>query len=608
MPAGKINRINGYEIQALSSSYAVSASFVTTASYIPNAITTASVNSNTITFTKGDGSTFPITVNTGSGGGGPVNTSGFVTTSSFNAFTSSINSFTASYNTGSFSGSFTGSLFGTSSWATNALTASSVVVTLSPNTDERLPLIIAYTGSNSGTKLMYIDSGLDYNTSINTLYLPTNGALVIGNTTLQSNASTFGSSTSQNYILRITGSLNVSKSISVDGTVTAGFGANTVGFVGTASWAQSASQALTSSYAQNLIISGAINNVDYIDFNTGSAVPAWKSGRVFWDNTDGALSVYNAEQEITLQVGQENWTRVSNRTGAPILNGTAVRLKGAHGDVPEVELAQSIIVSGSVNILNQILGIATHTIENNSIGYITTQGLVRGLNTNAFAEGETLFVGTGSAGTLTNIPPRAPYEIIPIGVCVKASPGTSGIIYVAVQEPIDFSDLSSVLVSGSYHYGDIWTYVRSGSFGVWTHTNQLSGSYGLTGSLNATAITSSLFGTASWATNAQTASFLPVGTYQITSSWAQSASQAIIAQSASFLISSSFSTNIGDETNTSYTVTHNLNTRNVHITVYSASGTFETVYPDIQRPTVNTATVIFANAPTTNQYTVYISL
>jgi len=45
-----------------------------------------------------------------SGSGGTINTSSFVTTSSFNAFT-------GSYNTGSFTGSFTGSLFGTSSWA-----------------------------------------------------------------------------------------------------------------------------------------------------------------------------------------------------------------------------------------------------------------------------------------------------------------------------------------------------------------------------------------------------------------------------------------------------------------------------------------------------------
>ncbi len=51
---------------------------------------------------------------------------------------------------------------------------------------------------------------------------------------------------------------------------------------------------------------------------------------------------------------------------------------------------------------------------------------------------------------------------------------------------------------------------------------RISGSLIVTGS-----ITGSLFGTASWATNAVTASFLPVGTYNITSSWAVTASYAL---------------------------------------------------------------------------------
>jgi hypothetical protein len=295
---------------------------------------------------------------------------------------------------------------------------------------------------------------------------------------------------------------SITNAISASYALTASYVA---GSIASASYALSASYAATASYAQNIIISGSINNVDYIDFNTSASTPAWRNGRIFWDNTDGALSVYNAEQDVTLNVGQENWTRVSNRTGTTITNGTVVRLIGAHGDVPEVERAQSLLVSGSVNVLNQILGVATHDIEDNSKGFITTQGLVRGLNTNAFNDGDTLFVGTGSAGVLQNTPPIAPYEIIPVGVCVKASPGTSGIIYVAVQEPIDFSDLSSVLVQGTYSYGDLWTYVKSGSVGVWTHTNQLSGSYSITGSLRATSFTGSLLGTSSFA---RTASFV----------------------------------------------------------------------------------------------------
>ena len=268
---------------------------------------------------------------------------------------------------------------------------------------------------------------------------------------------------------------------------------------GTASYAiqaLSASYALTSSYSQNLQISGSIANVDYIDFNTGSATPAYKSGRVFFDNVDGALSVYNAEADITLQVGQESWVRVFNE-GTTITNGTAVRLVGSHGDVPLIVRAQSAQVSGSALGDNQIIGVATHTIETNSIGYVTTQGLTRGLNTSAFADGDLLFVSS-SAGLITNVIPQAPFEVIQVGICVKAGPGGSGIIFVFPTQPIDFGDLASA-ERGTYTYGDLWSYQQSGSVGIWKHTNQLSGSYGITGSLSVTAgITGSLFGTASY--------------------------------------------------------------------------------------------------------------
>ena len=116
----------------------------------------------------------------------------------------------------SFTGSFTGSLLGTASYAD---TASAVNVTVSSNTDEFLPVIVAYTGSSDGAKLAYIDSGFQYNPSTNALYLPSNGALVAGNVTVSSNTSTFGSATAQNHTLNLTGSLNVTKSLNVIGSM-----------------------------------------------------------------------------------------------------------------------------------------------------------------------------------------------------------------------------------------------------------------------------------------------------------------------------------------------------------------------------------------------------
>jgi len=357
-----------------------------------------------------------------------------------------------------------------------------------------------------------------------------------------------------------TGSAEITGSLIVTGSIlsTDGF---TGSLLGTASYSNkslSSSYAETASYANDFTILGSITSVNYIDFNTGSAAPAWKSGRVYWNNIDSCLDVYNAEADVTLQVGQENWTRIRNNTGVTIANGSVVRLDGSQGDVPTAVLAQSIAVSGSVNVDNQILGLATHNIEANSFGYVTTQGLVRGLNTNAFIEGETLYVST-TAGLLTGTAPEAPFEIIPVGVCVKASPGGSGIIYVAVQEPIDFSDLSSVRVQGNYAYGDLWTYVQSGSYGVWTHTNQLSGSYGLTGSLSVTngGVTGSLFGTAS---NALTASYLNtlnqnvIVNGNVSINGTASIAYLNVAYESASIIYSSGSNQFGDATNDTQTL------------------------------------------------------
>jgi hypothetical protein len=55
----------------------------------------------------------------------------------------------------------------------------------------------------------------------------------------------------------------------------------------------------------------------------------------------------------------------------------------------------------------------------------------------------------------------------------------------------------------SSSFGDLL--VRSGS--VWINSKQLTGSYGLTGSLSATSFTGSLFGTSSWANNTISASY-----------------------------------------------------------------------------------------------------
>jgi hypothetical protein len=173
----------------------------------------------------------------------------------------------------------------------------------------------------------------------------------------------------------------------------------------------------------------------------------------------------------------------------------------------------------------------------------------------------------------------------------------------------------------------------------------VNGSLIVTGSTTSTlGFTGSLFGTASWSANAISASQVttnndsaPVIMYltyvrqtgslvsqpgvnanlsynPITNTIFATASQAL---TASFALNagstfSSTSSIIGNGTLTTWNINHGFNTRNLHITVYESSsngitGNGETVYPDIRRINANTASIIFANPPTSNQYIVYIS-
>lgn len=63
---------------------------------------------------------------------------------------------------------------------------------------------------------------------------------------------------------------------------------------------------------------------------------------------------------------------------------------------------------------------------------------------------------------------------------------------------------------------------------------------------------------------------------------------------------------IGDGSATAFNIDHNLNTRDVIVTVYKNSGNYDDVLVDVTRPTVNRVTVTFAAAPAASAYRVVV--
>lgn len=78
------------------------------------------------------------------------------------------------------------------------------------------------------------------------------------------------------------------------------------------------------------------------------------------------------------------------------------------------------------------------------------------------------------------------------------------------------------------------------------------------------------------------------------------------AELASAVLPQKLAFTIGDNSNTTFTVTHNMNTRDVIVTVYEVGSPYAAVYADIEHATVNTVTVAFSAAPATNEYRVVV--
>jgi hypothetical protein len=74
----------------------------------------------------------------------------------------------------------------------------------------------------------------------------------------------------------------------------------------------------------------------------------------------------------------------------------------------------------------------------------------------------------------------------------------------------------------------------------------------------------------------------------------------------SAVVVSKYAANVGDGTNTTYTVSHNLGTKDVIVSLYDNSSPYAEVICDVQHTSTSAITLLFSVAPTSNQYRVVV--
>ncbi len=175
----------------------------------------------------------------------------------------------------------------------------------------------------------------------------------------------------------------------------------------------------------NAYIANSITNVTDVQFDVG-ANTTQAVGKLAWAFGDSTLEV-GLNDQVNLQIGQETLIRGTNLTGNTITNGTVVMFSGTQGNGGDINITPAV-ANGSVPS-KYIIGLATQNISNNTTGFVTALGKVRGVNTSSFVVGDELYANPTVVGGLSNTKPIAPNVKVSIGT-VLTSHASNGVVLV----------------------------------------------------------------------------------------------------------------------------------------------------------------------------------
>ena len=167
------------------------------------------------------------------------------------------------------------------------------------------------------------------------------------------------------------------------------------------------------------------------------ATPA--PGRIIWNDGDQVPQFESNGKTVNLSI--ETLAQCRNVTGSTIPKGTAVCIVGASAN--RISIAPSDRTQpGSAC---RTLGLTTEDIADTEFGKVSTFGLVRGLNTNAFDEGDELFVGP-TPGSLSAAEPDSPARRLVVGYVVTKNP-SQGQIFVTLRRGVRVSEIDDVQIT-----------------------------------------------------------------------------------------------------------------------------------------------------------------
>lgn len=185
------------------------------------------------------------------------------------------------------------------------------------------------------------------------------------------------------------------------------------------------------------------------------------TGEVAINTTDG-LAYTKTDAGDVVQIGGASNTAlaliatVRNETGATLTKGTVVYVSGASSNKALVTKA---IATGDPTSAGTY-GLVQADILHNHNGTVVIGGIISGLNTDGYTNGDKIYLSPTTAGGWTTTKPSAPNHLVYIGTITYVH-ANQGAIQLRIQNGFEIEELHNVAISGSLADKDIISYNSS---------------------------------------------------------------------------------------------------------------------------------------------------
>jgi hypothetical protein len=171
---------------------------------------------------------------------------------------------------------------------------------------------------------------------------------------------------------------------------------------------------------------------DFVTIDPSATGQPETQGTMAWDVDNETVSVILNGYKML--IGEDQFYPVKNQTGSTITKGTNVKFAGTLGASGRLLIAPFIADGTDPSYV--YMGVTAEDILNGEDGKVLWFGRLRGINTNAFDEGDILYASTTSAGGFQTAIPTGSNNVVQVAAVIKKS-STQGVIFIRPQiEPL----------------------------------------------------------------------------------------------------------------------------------------------------------------------------